>query len=890
MPRSWQPKEILWGIHLGVSLSLPHILYSYVYVPLGVIAILAILYGIHQLLTSVIHFVFPASVLALLIHFTGLCFSSRFLGKQRTAKYLKLLDVPAGWALRWINIFFTPSFITLPLSDKVSVKEALTIAGVFVFGYLVMSIVCAYTLVGLQRLTGRSRKDGVVRAEELHRPDDVPLDELPLGSETESGRTSPELDSSSNLFIPSVDETPADSTTDLLPPPKTANSSNPRNPGVGLDQNTSSGICERETYLDMQQKHYRNSSDTTKLVATFITAHFDWFVYGFLFLIGIPIYYVLDYAMPIQLATGVLFFFAALLPPPRFRQFVHPILLSISCCLLVFYILSLMTPKPHHHSFIETIKMYKTGRNYLYLFNPQSFSGKLPGAGDVLTSLMDVSIVALSVPMFTYRGDLRRHAVILIPPLVITICGSFFAYPPLCYQLGISPARSLAFTGRSVTLALGTPLVTSLDGSIPLMAVTTILSGIIGVLTGPLFMKAIRIGKDDYVTRGITLGTNCGAVATAWLMTVDPRAAAMSSISFVLFGVGMVVLGAIPSVAALLALTPTLLNMTVLTDTKITATRVWTTLITNTDYLPGLLALDYSLKRVGSKYPLVALYTDTFTEDGHHELDVRQIPKLRIRYLLPTALKDYTNDVRFYDCWSKLQPFLLVQFDMVVQLDSDMVVLQNMDELFDIELSKNSVFAASHACVCNPYNKSHYPRNWTHDNCAYSDPRTNQVGNSAICVGPLASAGLGICNGGLQVVKPSQETYNKIIQAISKPSKTENYDFADQSLLSDVFNHQWLGLSYVYNALKTLPQIHSEIWDVSKVKNVHYILAPKPWDLASDPMNGTYQGDGTTSENGKWESFVDDTDTFKYWFEINNERVLREREPERRTTGSKHTL
>jgi alpha-N-acetylglucosamine transferase len=81
--------------------------------------------------------------------------------------------------------------------------------------------------------------------------------------------------------------------------------------------------------------------------------------------------------------------------------------------------------------------------------------------------------------------------------------------------------------------------------------------------------------------------------------------------------------------------------------------------------------------------------------------------------------KDYTNDVRFYDCWSKLTPFSLVEYDRVVQLDSDMVALQNMDELMDLELDApelagtgDRVFAASHACVCNPLQKAHYPKDW----------------------------------------------------------------------------------------------------------------------------------------------------------------------------------
>lgn len=73
--------------------------------------------------------------------------------------------------------------------------------------------------------------------------------------------------------------------------------------------------------------------------------------------------------------------------------------------------------------------------------------------------------------------------------------------------------------------------------------------------------------------------------------------------------------------------------------------------------------------------------------------------------------------MRFYDCWSKLTPFSLVEYERVVQLDSDMLVRRNMDELMDIELDVpeeegRRVFAASHACVCNPLHKVHYPKDW----------------------------------------------------------------------------------------------------------------------------------------------------------------------------------
>jgi putative effector of murein hydrolase len=51
---------------------------------------------------------------------------------------------------------------------------------------------------------------------------------------------------------------------------------------------------------------------------------------------------------------------------------------------------------------------------------------------------------------------------------------------------------------------------------------------------------------DDYITRGITLGANSSAVATALLLTTDPRAAAFSSLSMGLLGTITVALTSVP--------------------------------------------------------------------------------------------------------------------------------------------------------------------------------------------------------------------------------------------------------------------------------------------------------------------------------------------------------
>jgi lipopolysaccharide biosynthesis glycosyltransferase len=195
----------------------------------------------------------------------------------------------------------------------------------------------------------------------------------------------------------------------------------------------------------------------------------------------------------------------------------------------------------------------------------------------------------------------------------------------------------------------------------------------------------------------------------------------------------------------------------------------------------------------------------------------------------------------------KLQPFSLTEYKRVVQLDSDMLVLQNMDELMTLPLdSATRVFAASHACVCNPTKKLHYPKDWIPTNCAFTSQHENPDSQDM---------GLGILNGGLVVAEPSMDTYNAIIATIQTPDKTSSYDFADQSLLSDAFAGRWVPLSYRYNALKTMRWCHAPLWKDEEVKNVHYIMAPKPWE---------------DKEN---------TDpTHAWWWEANEKRIVSEKE------------
>lgn len=407
------------------------------------------------------------------------------------------------------------------------------IIAVFLIGFVVMFATTAYFTRGLQLLLGSSKRAIIERAEEMGvEDDDIPLTQL---------TRNPPTPEASSTDLGETDYSPGEASQNIALPSRTQNPSQVR---------ITNGPPESETLTTTTPSQPRPRQDPLPPTrpqkwATLINIHLDTLTYALLFLlIGLPIYYSTSYTMPAHLTLSILTYFLALSLPPRHKRIIHPVLLSSSLTILLIWLLALSKRSTLHAALLT----YSTKTRYVQLFNDDGPHLPPPGAGDVFGSVLDVSIVALALPMFQYRLELKRHFPGIILPNVLMATGSLFGYPSLCRALGISPARSLSFASRSLTLALATPATQNLGGDLQLVAVLCIMSGVMGVLVGPTLLTWLRIPEDDYVTRGVTLGGNSSAIATALLLVSDPRAAALSSLSMSLFGTVMVGLTSVPVV------------------------------------------------------------------------------------------------------------------------------------------------------------------------------------------------------------------------------------------------------------------------------------------------------------------------------------------------------
>lgn len=271
----------------------------------------------------------------------------------------------------------------------------------------------------------------------------------------------------------------------------------------------------------------------------------------------------------------------------------------------------------------------------------------------------------------------------------------------------------------------------------------------------------------------------------------------------------------------------------------------YVTLLTKPSYLAATLALDHSLRDVGSAYPLVVMVTPQLSEQAKGVLRRRNIAIREVQELRPPDRYQLNaSDERFRDTWTKLRAFDLVEYDRIVLLDSDMIIRRNMDELMNMDLPPGWI-AAAHACACNPRRFAHYPRDWVPENCAYT-PLEHPA--SAMCAAQMTSQSprpYRQLNSGNVVLSPSRQQFETITRFLRTSDLITTFNFPDQDLLAKVYEGRWKPLPYVYNAIKTSRMIHPRMWSDDEVKCLHYVLQDKPW-------NARPRGDDSNSVMNRW--------------------------------------
>ena len=112
----------------------------------------------------------------------------------------------------------------------------------------------------------------------------------------------------------------------------------------------------------------------------------------------------------------------------------------------------------------------------------------------------------------------------------------------------------------------------------------------------------------------------------------------------------------------------------------------YVTLLSSFDYLPAVIILNRNLKQVKSKYPLIVGVTDNIFLKVKKYLDKENILYKKIPFMeySDAAKKRWEKTTpSILNIASKIALFKFTEFDKLVYLDSDILIYQNIDDLFN---------------------------------------------------------------------------------------------------------------------------------------------------------------------------------------------------------------
>ncbi len=233
----------------------------------------------------------------------------------------------------------------------------------------------------------------------------------------------------------------------------------------------------------------------------------------------------------------------------------------------------------------------------------------------------------------------------------------------------------------------------------------------------------------------------------------------------------------------------------------------YATLLSSKDYIDGVLVLNQSLINVQSKYPLKVLISLELYNSFKEIKDILALNKidhqiLDLSFTLPDSISRKIHSKRWIYTFDKLHVFGLTSFEKIVFLDSDMLVVKNIDHLFKKD-QLSFATASEQVKGCE---------DWT------------------------------LPNSGMMVLKPEkglpEEIFNIWPQVQSKKS-----DFSDQDLIHAYFadiiqNNQNWRVPAIYNCFVFLiDKIVKERKYNLRIKNpdnltisiLHFAIKDRPW-------------------------------------------------------------
>lgn len=155
--------------------------------------------------------------------------------------------------------------------------------------------------------------------------------------------------------------------------------------------------------------------------------------------------------------------------------------------------------------------------------------------GSIISFFLYPATVALALPLYKEFSLFKKN---MLPIFLGILCGSISGI--VCVIMfskffKLSNVLTESLIPKSITTPIGMALSKQLKGIPSITVVAIIMTGILGSIIGPIFLRVLRI--KDKVAFGVAMGTSSHAIGTAKTMEIGEIEGAMSGLSMAISGI-----------------------------------------------------------------------------------------------------------------------------------------------------------------------------------------------------------------------------------------------------------------------------------------------------------------------------------------------------------------
>jgi len=155
--------------------------------------------------------------------------------------------------------------------------------------------------------------------------------------------------------------------------------------------------------------------------------------------------------------------------------------------------------------------------------------------GDLLSFFLGPATVALAVPLYKRRNEIRRQLALILASVTVGSAASIGSAWLLVTLLHGSRDLLIASLPKSATSAISIELARFLGGPGELSAVLTVLTGIAGSMMGPSLLRLFRIRGN--IPLGLAVGTAAHGIGTSRLLRDSEEAGSYAGLAMGIAGI-----------------------------------------------------------------------------------------------------------------------------------------------------------------------------------------------------------------------------------------------------------------------------------------------------------------------------------------------------------------